>query len=267
MPDHVTVEVAQHIATITLRRKTMPPAFFEEFEAAARRAAEDDDVRAIIVRAADKVFTYGLDLKAAFSEHGALMGGGGMAGARMELRALVKKLQVPFTVLAEAPVPVIAAVHGWCIGGGIDLITACDMRLCTEDAKFSVRETKIAIVADIGTLQRLPRIVGQGHARELAFTGRDFDAAHALRIGLVNRVLPDREALDRAAMELAEEIAANAPLTVRGVKQILNFGEGKTVAEGLDYVATWNAAFLASEDLGEAIAAFMQKRDPEFKGA
>src|SRR5262249_50287335 len=153
-----------------------------------------------------------------------------------------------------------------CIGGGLDLASACDIRLASSDATFSLRETKIAIVADLGSLQRLPAIIGKGHTRELAFTGKTISAARAREIGLVNDRLPDREALAAAADALAREIARNAPLTVRGVKDVLDFGEGKTVAEGLAYVAAHNAAFLASEDLGEALAAFMEKREPRFQG-
>src|SRR5262249_28345638 len=133
-------------------------------------------------------------------------------------------------------------------------------------ARFSLREVKVAMVADLGSLQRLPRIIGQGATRELALTGKDIDAARAQSMGLCNDVLPDRAALDAAARAWAAEIAANPPLVVRGVKDVLDHGEGKSVAEGLDYVATWNSAFLASEDLGEATAAFAAKRTPEFKG-
>jgi enoyl-CoA hydratase len=163
-------------------------------------------------------------------------------------------------------VPVIAAVHGLCIGGGLDLISACDIRLASADARISLRETKIAIVADLGSLQRLPAIIGQGHTRELAFTGKDVTAARAKEMGLINEIHADRAALHEAAQAMAAEIAANPPLTVRGVKQVLGHGEGKTVAEGLAYVAAWNAAFLASEDLGEALQAFAEKRSPNYKG-
>jgi len=259
-------EVTDHIATVTMQTKTMPPAFFEQIERAVRELSEDAGLRAVIVRAEGEVFSYGLDLGAAFAEHGETLGGGGLAANRTTLRALIKQLQGAFNALAQCPAPVIAAVHGWCIGGGLDLISACDLRLCTRDARFSLRETKIAIVADLGSLQRLPPIIGQGHTRELAFTGKDIDAARAREIGLVNDVYEDREALDAGARALAEEIAANAPLTVRGVKEVLAFGDGKSVAEGLDYVATWNAAFLASEDLAEAVTAFANKRTPQFRG-
>jgi enoyl-CoA hydratase len=161
---------------------------------------------------------------------------------------------------------VIAAIQGPCIGGGVDLACACDVRLASRDATFSVREVKVAIVADLGSLQRLPPIVGEGHARELAFTGKTIDADRAARIGLVNDVLPTRDELDAGAQAIAQEIADNPPLTVRGVKDVLDFGRGRRVEEGLAYVAAYNAAFLASEDLGEAMAAFVEKRAPKYEG-
>jgi len=244
----------------------MPPAFFSECATLFDELSRDEALRAVVIRGSGKAFSYGLDLKEAFAEHGTTLSGGGLAKPRSELRALIQSFQQAFTAIARCPVPVIAAVHGWCIGGGLDLISACDIRLCTRDAKFSLRETKIAIVADVGSLQRLPAIIGKGNMRELAFTGKDIDAERALAMGLVNQVCDDTDALALAATTMAEEIAANAPLTVRGVKQVLDYCEGKSVTDGLEYVATWNAAFLASSDLGEAVAAFAARRAPEFKG-
>jgi enoyl-CoA hydratase len=184
----------------------------------------------------------------------------------MQLLRTIQRLQSRLDAVAACPVPVVAAVHGWCIGGGVDLIAACDVRLCSADARFSVRETKVGIVADLGSLQRLPFIIGQGHTRDLAFTGKDVDAARAERIGLVNEVFPDQAALLEGARQAARAIASNPPLTVRGVKRVLDFGVGKTPAEGLEYVAAYNSAFLASEDLGEALAAFLEKREPNYRG-
>ena len=254
------------IATVTLVASTMAPSFFTACERTFGELGDDPELRAVIVRGSDRAFSYGLDLKEAFTKWGATMSGGGLARARSELFALVKQLQRSFTAVASCPVPVIAAIHGWCVGGGVDLISACDVRLASADAKFSIRETKVAMVADLGSLQRLPRIISPGHLRELAFTGKDIDAARALRIGLVNAVYPDRAALDAAALALAGEVAAAPPLVVRGVKHVLDQGDGKSVADGLDYVAAWNSAFLASEDLGEATAAFAARRPPAFKG-
>lgn len=265
MPDYLSLHTADHIAVVTLERPTMPPAFFGEIEATFRALAADPAVRAVIVRASGKAFSYGLDLPAAFQELGPHLAGG-TAGSRRELLAHIRKLQASFNAVAACPVPVIAAIHGYCIGGGLDLISACDIRLATEDAKFSLRETKIAIVADLGSLQRLPRLIGQGHTRELAFTGKDITAHRAREIGLVNEVYASAEALQSAAQAMAAEIAQNSPFTVRGVKEVLDAGEGKSVAEGLAYVAAWNAAFLASEDLGEALRAFLEKKKPSFQG-
>jgi enoyl-CoA hydratase len=265
MPDTLAVAIADHVATVTLLRTTMPPAFFAKCEDAFRRLADDREVRAVIVRSSAKAFSYGLDLPAAFQQHGALFAGGGAAN-RAELLALIRRLQGAFNAVAACPVPVIAAIHGACIGGGLDLVSACDIRLASADAKISLREVKVAIVADLGSLQRLPAIIGQGLTRELALTGKTIDAARAARIGLVNEVFATADELAAGALAMAREIAANPPLTVRGVKDVLAFGEGKTVAEGLAYVAAYNAAFLASEDLGEAIAAFMEKREPRFQG-
>jgi enoyl-CoA hydratase len=265
MPDTLSVAVADRIATVTLLRTTMPPAFFAECEEAFRGLAADAEVRAVVVRSSAKAFSYGLDLPAAFQAHGALFAGGG-ARNRAELLALIRRLQGAFDAVAACPVPVIAAVHGACIGGGLDLVSACDVRLASRDARFSLREVKVAIVADLGSLQRLPPIIGQGRTRELAFTGKTIDADRAERFGLVNEVLGTHEELAAAAAALAQEIAANPPLTVRGVKDVLDFGADRSVADGLAYVAAHNAAFLASEDLGEALAAFMEKREPRFQG-
>jgi enoyl-CoA hydratase len=253
------------VAIVTLP-PTMAPSFFGACARTFGHLGEDQDLRAIIVRGGDKCFSYGLDLQRAFAEWAPTLNGGGLARARTDVYRVVKRWQEAFNAIAACPMPVIAAVHGWCIGGGVDLISACDIRLAAADARFSVRETKVAIVADLGSLQRLPRILSPGAVRELAFTGKDIDAARALRIGLVEDVLPDRAALQDAARSLAAEIAAAPPLVVRGVKHVLDQSDGKSVADGLDYVAAWNAAFLASEDLGEAVAAMAERRRPEFKG-
>ncbi|MEX2132898.1 MAG: enoyl-CoA hydratase-related protein, partial [Acidimicrobiia bacterium] len=178
----------------------------------------------------------------------------------------IKELQETFSVFARSPKPTISAIHGYCLGAGMDLITACDLRLCSGDATFSIRETRMGLVADVGTLQRLPDIVGSGHTAELAFTGRDIDATRAKEIGLVSQVEADREALMASVNQLAGQISENSPLVLEGVKRVLQANRGRSVEEGLDYVAQWNSAFLLSNDLFEATSAFMEKRKPEFKG-
>ena len=269
MPEVFSIERDGHVATLWLdnpdKRNAMGVAFWDELPVVMNELCEDDDVRAVVIAAKGPAFTVGLDLK---EMGGAVAGGGGSskaAGAK-KFVGHAKRLQGAITAVADCPKPTIAAVHGWCIGGGIDLICAADIRLSSADAKFSVRETKIAIVADLGTLQRLPRVVSKGHVAELAYTGKDIDADRAQRIGLVNDVLPDAESLHKAAWDMAGEIAANSPLVVQGTKHVLRASEGRTVEEGLDYVAVWNAGFIQSNDLTEALTAFLEKRPPTFTG-
>src|SRR5262245_41907835 len=265
----LTIERDGHTATLWLdraeRRNAMGPAFWEDLPVVMRELADDPAVRAVVIAGRGPHFTTGLDL-AAF---GTVAGGDGAASEaarRTRLLATIKRLQGAITAVADCPKPVIAAVHGYCIGGGVDLITACDIRLAAVDAVFSVRETRLAIVADVGTLQRLPAIVGAGHVAELVFTGKDVTAARAREIGLVNETYADAAAVLAAARSLAGDIASNSPLAAQGSKAGLRACAGRSVAEGLDYVAVWNAAFLSSNDLGEAISAFMQKRPPRFTG-
>ena len=249
------------------RRNAMGPAFWQDLPRLIQELGDDPEVRAIVLAAKGPHFTVGLDLKA-FGQLTGTNGGGGGSDAIRRTRqyATIKRFQRAVTAVADCPKPVIVAVHGYCIGGGVDLITACDIRLASADALFTVRETKIAIVADVGTLQRLPRIIPAGHVAELAYTGKDITAARAKEIGLVNDVHKDAAATVAAAREMAVEIAENSPLTVQGVKAVLRAGEGRSVAEGLDYVALWNSAFFPTEDTGEALAAFTEKRRPNFRG-
>jgi enoyl-CoA hydratase len=260
-------EIERHDETATLwlnrpeKRNAMNPAFWDELPRAIAELGADASVRAIVLAGRGKDFTVGLDLKEML---GTIVGGEN--DDRFRFLDEIMRLQRAISSVAECSKPVIAAVHGWCLGGGIDLITACDVRYASADAVFSIRETKIAIVADVGTLQRLPAIVGKGHVAELAYTGDDVDAAHAERIHLVNRVFPDAAATLAAARAVAKRIAENSPLAVQGTKRVLNYCEGKTVEDGLQYVATWNAAYLKSDDLSEAMRAFAEKRAPKFRG-
>jgi len=271
----LTVEVHAHVATVWLdrpeARNAMGPELFTDLPVALDHLGTDDDVRAVVIAARGPHFCVGLDLRSGIL--GAAAGGDeagrsprSTGGQAVRARREVLRLQASISAPARCPKPVVAAVHGYCIGGGVDLITACDIRLASADARFSVRETRMAIVADLGSLQRLPRLIGMGHVAELAFTGADIDAARAREIGLVNAVLPDAEATVEAARALASEIAANPPLAVQGTKAVLAAGDGRTVEEGLDYVATWNAGALPTSDLAEAVAAFSEKRPPHFTG-
>lgn len=266
--DAVGVEVRDGIATVEIRGpgkgNALGPALWEQLPEAMEEVGSRDDVRAVVLCGAGKHFTYGLDLMAMAPLLAPHLADRGKATQRRRLLDLIGSLQASVQAVADCPKPVIAAVWGWCIGGGVDLICATDVRVASADARFSVRETRLAMVADLGTLQRLPRIVGPGHARELAFTGDDVDAQRALRIGLVNDVLPDAAATRAHAMALAGRIADQSPLAVEGAKRVMDWSADRPVRDGLDYVAAWNAAFLASDDLMEAMAAFQEGRAPDF---
>jgi enoyl-CoA hydratase len=266
----LSIDVDGHVATLWLdrpeARNALGPDLWADLPRAAAALGEEPDVRVLVIAARGPHFSVGLDLK---SMGGGLAGGGAprsQASKALRSRVDLKRMQDSVTAVEKLAFPVIAAVHGYCIGGGVDLIACCDIRLASVDAVFSVRETKIAIVADLGSLQRLPRILSAGHLAELAYTGKDIAAARAKEIGLVNDVYDDQESLMAAAYALAGEIAANSPLAVQGTKAVLAANEGRSVAEGLDYVAVWNAGALESEDLKEAMTAFMEKRPAVFQG-
>jgi enoyl-CoA hydratase len=244
----------------------MGPDFWRECPAVFAELDRDDGVRAVVVRGRGGVFTYGIDLKAMAPEIAPHLADGNLARERQRLLDLIVEMQRACDAVEACRKPVIAAITGPCIGGGVDLACACDVRLASADARFSVREVRVAMVADMGSLQRLPRIVGQGIARELAFTGADVGAERALRIGLVNDVFDSHEALLAGARDMAAAIAENPPLVVQGVKQVMNRCAHLSVEDGQRYVALWNAAFLASHDLREAMTAFMEKRAPRFEG-
>jgi enoyl-CoA hydratase len=274
----LSLERDEGVATLWLdrpeARNAMGADLWRDLPRAMAAVSQDHDVRVVVIAAKGPHFSVGLDLKAmgGLLAGGGEQGGGGgggtpsMAARARSARTNVLQLQDSITAVARCPKPVIAAVHGYCIGGGVDLIAACDIRLASADAIFSVREAKIAIVADLGSLQRLPAIIGAGHVAELAFTGKDITAERAKEIGLVNDVAADGDGVLKAARALAAEIAANSPIAVQGTKAVLAANEGRTVAEGLDYVATWNSGMLASDDLVEAVTAFMEKRPPHFTG-
>lgn len=263
-----TLDVSFNGATahVTLNRpdklNAMNPAMFREIGEVFRALGEKEGVRAIILSANGKHFTAGLDLK----ESGAVLGGqeGDPARVREKLRRHILYLQDCFTALEECRTPVIAAIHGACLGGGIDLISACDMRIASADAWFAIQEINVAIVADVGTLQRAPYLLPQGILRELAMTGRKFGAGEASKYGFVNSVEADREAALEAATKMAHEIASKSPLAVSGTKAILNHSRDHSVRDGLDYVATWNSGQLLGEDLMKAASAVLTRESVTF---
>ncbi len=264
------VDRADHVAEVTLlgpgKGNAMGPDFWRELPLVFDELDADPDVRAVVLTGSGAHFSYGLDLPAMMPSWGAMLAGDSLAGPRSRFLDEIRNLQGAVSAVARCRKPVIAAVSGWCIGGGLDVVAAADVRLASADAKFSLREVKVAIVADLGSLQRLAGIIGEGHLRELAYTGKDITAERALRIGLVNDVHDDQAAVLAAARELAAEIAANPPLVVQGAKDVLNHVRERQVDDGLRYVAAWNSAFLPSKDLGEAVQAFLERRPPTFSG-
>jgi enoyl-CoA hydratase len=240
--------------------------FWRELPVVFGRLSGDSSVRVIVLSAHGPQFSYGIDLKAMPGMFGDAFSHGGLAAARLALRSSIIEVQDAISSLAACAKPVVAAVHGWCVGGALDLIAAADVRYASADARFSVREVRVGIVADLGILQRLPALIGDGFTRELALTGDDISADEAARVGLVNTVLPDRDSLLAHAHTVAERIADNPPRAVQGVKHVLNSATTEAVSAGLRYVATWNSAFLPSADVNEAIAALFEKRTPIFTG-
>lgn len=220
-------------------------------------------VRVVILSGAGRNFCAGIDL--------AMLGGVAEAvahrdGARSReaLRRLILDLQDCLSSIERCRKPVLAAIQGACIGGAIDLVSCCDMRYAASGAQFSVREIDVGMTADVGTLQRLPRLVPDGIVRELAYTGRNVEAGEAQRIGLVNCVFETQEALLAGVRQLAQGVAAKSPLAIRGTKEMLNYGRDHSIADGLNYIATWNAAMLMSADLNESMLAMREKRLPKF---
>lgn len=265
-----SVAISDGIATITLlgpgKGNAQGPDFWRECPALFQALDVDAAVRAIVVRGSGKNFCFGLDLVGMAADIGPLLVPNAGPAERTQLLDLIRRMQGGLTAIFTCRKPVIAAIHGWCIGGGLDFAAACDIRVCSAGARFSLREVKVGIVADVGSLQRLPHIIGEGATRELALTGRDIDAQRALSLQLVSQVFADDDALFAGAHALAKDIAGHSPLVVSGIKQVMNARIQADVDAGLKTVAAWNTSFLPSEDLAEAMAAFIEKRPPIFHG-
>lgn len=253
------------IARVTMNRpqalNTMTKAFWTEVIEVFKAIDADPAIRVVVLASTGKHFTAGLDLGWAAATGGAV---GDPGRAREAFRRHIKEMQESFSVVDRCRVPVIAVVHGACIGGGVDFVTACDIRIATADSYFTIQEVNIAIVADVGTLQRIPHLLPQGLIRELAYTGRRFPAAEARQYGFVNSVETDHAAALAAADAMAGTIAAKSPLAITGVKHILNHGRDHSIEQGLDYVALWNAAMLQGDDVPNAVRAQIAKQPAAF---
>jgi enoyl-CoA hydratase len=248
------------------KKNAMNPPAWEEAPAVFESLGNDPDIRAIIVAGKGAGFCAGIDLMSMVGEIPELMDPAQKGGVKWQLLQKIYSLQETITCIERCKKPVIAAVHGQCIGAGLDMITACDIRLGSKDAVFSLREAAVGFVADVGVLQRLPLIVGQGITRELAYTAKNMTADRAKQVLLLNEVFEDPAALMAGAEKMAMEIAGCSPLAVQASKEVLNHGIGRSVDDGLKYVASMSTNIIPSDDLFEAVAAFTEKRKPRFTG-
>lgn len=243
----------------------MTAAFWQELPQAISQLAADASVRAVLLTAEGPHFSYGLDLMGM----GQVFMGAALGGKLAGRQQIVEKgalLQDAFNAVARCPKPVIAAVQGWCIGGGVELLAACDLRVCSAEAKFSLREVKLGMVCDLGGIQRLPYVIGEGALREMALTGCDVLADRALSLGLVNSVHATPAAAREAGLALASQIAANPPSVVAGVKQVMNARTEAAIAASLKEALALNSSLMQSDDFKEGMMAFGQKRLAKFTG-
>jgi enoyl-CoA hydratase len=267
------VSIEEKVAHIVLnrpeKRNSMIPEFWDELPQIVRDIDDGSKARAIVVSSTGPHFTSGLDVKA-FNPAGSSSGADRDAQRRaMRTRGAsfydnVRRMQQTFSCLEQCRVPVLAAIQGGCIGGGVDFITACDMRYATQDAFVTIFEINIGMTADVGTFPRLVKLIPEGLVRELAYTGRRMPAGEAQAVGLINRVFPDQETMVAAVLDIAREIATKAPLAIYGTKRMINYARDHSTADGLDYIGIWNASMLQPEEMLEAMTANAEKRPGDF---
>ncbi len=260
------VSIEKGIATVTLNRgeklNTMIPAFWSELPKVIGDINASGEARVVILASTGKHFSAGMDLSV-FS-----MGSGESEAEVGRLRANLREnalhLQDSFNCLEKARIPVLAAIQGGCIGGAVDMVTACDMRYASEDAFFCIQEINIGMTADVGTLQRLPKLIPEGVCRELAYTGRRMKADEAKSVGLVNEVFSDQDSLLDGVMEVAEEIASKSPLAIWGSKEMITYSRDHSTSDSLNYIATWQSGMFQPADMKEAFQAKAENRSSEF---
>ncbi|MCU0272088.1 MAG: crotonase/enoyl-CoA hydratase family protein [Acidimicrobiales bacterium] len=270
------VTVSDHVAHVVLKRgeqmNTMIPAFWRELPEIVHAISDEGHARAIVLSSTGRHFSAGMDL-AVFTGGGAGGGGIGTPGGadateigrvRANLRVGCLHLQDSFTALERARMPVLAAIQGGCVGGAVDMVTAADCRYATRDAWFCIQEINIGMTADVGTLQRLPKLIPEGIVRQIAYTGERLSAERALQLGLVNELFDDHASLVEGVLRIAGQIAKNSPLAVWGSKEMLNYSRDHSVADGLNYIATWQTGMFQPSDMLECFTAKAEGRDPEF---
>lgn len=264
------VEVADKVGHIRLNRpddlNSMVREFWTELPEIVRGLDARGDVRAIVVSSTGRHFCAGMDLGVFTSGDTAITPGDAdeMGRVRARLRQTALMLQESFTSFERVRMPVLAAIQGGCIGGAVDMVTAADMRYATADAFFVIQEINIGMTADVGTLQRLPKIIPDGVARELAYTGRRMSAQRALEVGLINEIFPTHEELVTGVLAIAREIASKSPLAIWGTKEMLLYSRDHSVADGLNHIATWQTGMFQPSDMIETFAAKAEGREPQF---
>lgn len=259
--------IENHVAHLQFNRpkklNSMVVSFWQEFPQAIAELARKDDIRALVISAQGPHFCAGMDLEV-FQNPDNFPSGDNAARVGLAMRRFVEQLQQVFTDLEQLRFPVLSAIQGGCIGGALDLVAATDMRYCSQDAFFTIKEVELGITADLGSLQRLPSILPQGIVRELAFTGRNFSADEALQHGLVNRVFATHEAMLDGVLEIANQIAAHSPLAVTGTKEMLNYSRDHGVDESLKTMAIWQASMLCLDETKSILYAKAKREKPQF---
>ena len=264
------VETKDHVAHIRMirpeRANSMIPEFWDELPKIVGQLSEGNEARAIVLSAEGRHFCSGMDLSvfAGNNDVSVQDNAAHISRQRANFRTTALHLQRTFSCLEESRLPVLSAIQGACIGGGIDMVSATDLRYATEDAFFCIQEINIGMTADVGTLQRMPKLVPEGVVRELAYTGRNMSASEAKERGFVNDIYEAQDAMDDAVLEIAQEIGSKSPMAIWGTKQTLNYGRDHSVADGLEYIATWNAAMFDPDDMAEAFMAQTENRDAQF---
>lgn len=266
--NHFKVDIADKIAQVAFNRPHKSNALHKdawlEMQDIFETLSTTDEARVVVLSGEGKHFCAGIDLELLMSV--ATLKDMSCTGRRAEkIRELIQMLQGSINAIEKCSKPVLAAVHNGCIGGGVDIVSACDIRYCSQDAYFTIKEIDLGMVADIGTLQRLPKIISPSIAAEMAYTGRKVSGSEAKSINLVNQCYDTREALLKGVMDIAKTIASKSPLSIRGTKQVLQYTRDHSVEDSLNYMSTWNAAMLISKDLMEAFQATMAKRSPNFE--
>jgi enoyl-CoA hydratase len=269
LPDYKSFNVTleNKVAHVQFSRpeamNSMDKAFWQELPACMRDIESQTDARVIVISSTGKHFSAGMDLSV-FSDTSSMPQSKDESRMAEGLRRLVLQLQAALSALEEIRLPVLTAIQGGCIGGALDLVCASDSRYCTADAYFTIKETELGMTADVGTLQRLPKLIPAGIVKELAFTGRKFAASEAQQFGLVNRVYNDQESMLVGVMEIATQIAVNSPLAVTGCKEMLNYSRDHTVADSLNYMATWQAGMFRPNDMMKTFQAKAMKTQAEY---